>query len=221
MLDFPSRLVPVVSLVRTRLEEGLSPSLFYHGLHHTFDDVLPAVDRLAVSEKVAPPDRDLLLAAALFHDTGFLERYNGNEPIGARIAAETLPAHGYSSHEIERILDLILATELQDVEGVMLQVPGADSLKRILCDADLDNLGRDDFFQVSDNLRAELEEHGRKLGDLEWYSRQVLFLSQHRWFTESQRHQREAGKARNLRALKEILRKVSSESSIDDSSVAD
>lgn len=205
MIDFPTRMAGLVPLVRERLNAGLEGNLYYHGVHHTFDDVLPAADRLCREEGLTPPDRELVLLAALFHDVGFLERYNGNEAIGARIAAETLPDWGYSSPEIERVLDLILATELHEVDGVMLQVPGPDALKRILCDADLDNLGREDFFRVSDSLRREIEEHGRKLGDLEWTSRQIVFVSQHRWFTESQRRLRQARKEENLRALQASL----------------
>lgn len=210
MIRFPHRMADLVPLVRKRLEEGLDGNLYYHGAHHTFDDVLPAVDRICRDEGVPPSDRELVLVAALFHDVGFLERYNGNESIGARIASEVLPDWGYSSPEIERVLDLILATELHEVDGVMLQVPGADSLKRILCDADLDNLGREDFFRVSDSLRREIEEHGRKLADLEWLSRQVLFVSQHRWFTESQRRARQARKEENLRLLHAILAEATS-----------
>lgn len=208
--EFPPRLVEVASGIRSRLEAGLEPTLYYHGVHHTFDDVVPAVERIGRGECVVAGDREILLAAAIFHDVGFLERYNGNEAIGARHAAEILPAHGFSSPEIERVLDLILATELREVDGVMLQVPGTDLLKRILCDADLDNLGREDFFQVSDNLRREIEERGRKLNDIEWYSRQVLFVSQHRWFTGTQARQRQAGKERNLDELRAILAKAAS-----------
>jgi len=219
VIDFPPRMVSLVPTVRHRLEDGLEPGLHYHGVHHTFDDVLPAADRICLGEGVAPSDRELVLVAALFHDTGFLERYNGNEPIGARIAAETLPDWGYSSPEIERVLDLILATELREVDGVMLQAPGPDALKRILCDADLDNLGRPDFFAVSETLRREIEERGRKIGDVAWVSRQVLFLSQHRWFTGTQRRDREAGKKANLQALREILAKVSADIKRDSSAL--
>lgn len=204
-VELPSRLAAVAVQVRERLARGLDATLYYHGVHHTFDDVLPAVDRLCRGEGVVSADRELLLAAAIFHDVGFLERYNGNEAIGARHAAEQLPGAGFSAPEIERVLDLILATELREVDGVMLQVPGADSLKRILCDADLDNLGREDFFAVSDNLRREIEERGRKLTDVEWYSRQVLFVSQHRWFTETQMRDRQERKDANLREIRAIL----------------
>lgn len=207
-VEFPSRLAELAPAMRERLRKDLEPNLYYHGVHHTFYDVLSAVDRICQGEGVVSGDRELLLAAAVFHDVGFLERYNGNESIGARFAAELLPRHGFSSHEVERVLDLILATEMREVDGVMLQVPGADSLKRILCDADLDNLGREDFFQVSENLRRELEERGRRLSDVEWYSRQVLFLSQHRWFTETQIRERQARKDENLKAIRTILGKA-------------
>src|SRR5690606_23201064 len=92
--EFPPRLVEVASGIRSRLEAGLEPTLYYHGVHHTFDDVVPAVERIGRGEGVVAGDREILLAAAIFHDVGFLERYNGNEAIGARHAAEILPAHG-------------------------------------------------------------------------------------------------------------------------------
>lgn len=209
-VELPPRLIGVGLGIRNRLAGCLESTLYYHGVHHTFEDVLPAVDRICDGEGVVASDRELLLAAAIFHDAGFLERYNGNESIGARMAAEALPDAGFSSPEIERVLDLILATELREIDGVMLQVPGADNLKRILCDADLDNLGRDDFFQVSDNLRRELEERGRKMTDLDWYSRQVLFVSQHRWFTETQRRERQPRKEENLQRLRSILTRTAS-----------
>lgn len=194
--------------VRARLKAELPPTLAYHGPHHTLDDVLPAVDRLCTGEGVGASDRDLVMAAALFHDIGFVESYNGNEAIGARIAAETLPRFGFSSSEIERILDVILSTEMREIDGVFCQDPGDDLLKMIMCDADLDNLGREDFFRVSDNLRIELRHQGTNFTEMEWLARQVLFVSQQNWFTATQRADREPGKARNLAILRQELAKL-------------
>jgi predicted metal-dependent HD superfamily phosphohydrolase len=191
--------------VELRLRGELPLALHYHGPHHTFDDVIPAVERLCQHEGVSPKDRDILLAAAMFHDMGFLECYNGNEHIGARMAAETLPQFGFGPTEISRVRGLILATEMKEVDGVWRQVPEDDPLKRILCDADLDNLGRDDFFSVSDNLRQELLEQGKAFTELEWLTRQVLFVSQQDWFTASQRRERQAGKEKNLATLRRQL----------------
>lgn len=191
--------------VEQRLRSELPASLHYHGPHHTFDDVIPAVERLCRDERISPKNRDILLAAAMFHDIGFVESYNGNEPIGARIAAETLPRFEFRPSEIARIRTLILATEMKEVDGVWKQVPGDDPLKRILCDADLDNLGRDDFFAVSDSLRQELLEQGKSFSELGWLTRQILFVSQQEWFTATQRRDRQAGKEKNLATLRKQL----------------
>lgn len=200
-----ARLAELERHVRARLAAELPPTLAYHGPHHTLDDVLPAVDRLCDGEGVGGLDRELVTAAALFHDIGFVESYNGNEAIGARIAAETLPGFGFSSSEIERILDIILSTEMREIDGIFCQDPGDDLLKKIMCDADLDNLGREDFFRVSDNLREELRHQGTNFSEMEWLARQVLFVSQQNWFTATQRADREEVKARNLARLRREL----------------
>lgn len=194
--------------VRSRLETELSPTLTYHGAHHTMSDVLPAVDRICQGEGVRGPEADLLRAAVLFHDLGFVESYYGNEPIGARIASRTLPGFGFSDDEIGRVSELILSTEIRELEGAWVQVPGDDLLKRILCDADLDNLGRDDFFEVSDTLRRELECQGEHHTDRQWCVRQIAFVSGHRWFTATQRRDREPTKRRNLERLRQELSKM-------------
>ncbi len=189
--------------VQLRLVSGPPAKLPYHGPHHTFSDVLPAVRRICLGEGVSGREAECLEVAALFHDTGFLEAYGQNERLAARLATEVLPSHGYTFEEIDRIADLILATALVDCGGAMRQNPGNDLLKRILCDADLDNLGRDDFPEVSDSLRRELADQGEVFSDREWCDHQVEFLSGHLWFTATQIAAREDGKRRNLENLRQ------------------
>ncbi len=81
--------------VLMRLEQELPPNLFYHGIHHTRDDVLPAVARLAAMARLSKRQTLLLKTAALYHDIGFIEQYEMNEPVAIRIASETLPSFGY------------------------------------------------------------------------------------------------------------------------------
>ena len=195
--------------VRARLASVPLGHLPYHGPHHTLSDVLPAVRRISRDEGVGEREAEWLEAAALLHDMGFLEVYGENERIGARMAAEVLPAHGFAFDEIDRIADLILATALYEVQGVWLQDPGDDLLKRILCDADLDNLGREDFPEVSDSLRRELAGQGKVLSDAQWCRHQLAFLTGHRWFTASQAAAREEGKRRNLERLRQELSNLS------------
>ena len=66
-------------------------------------------------------------------------------------AQKFLPEYGYSKIQIEKISQLILATKVP-------QNP-KNKLEKIICDADLDYLGREDFIYISDNFFRELKEN--------------------------------------------------------------
>ena len=81
-------------IVKT-LEKGLSKNLHYHSIAHT-KDVVNSVERIALSEGVTDEGLFLLKSAASYHDAGFVEKYDHNETIGARMAQEILPNYGYT-----------------------------------------------------------------------------------------------------------------------------
>lgn len=180
-----------------RLARELPPDLYYHGIHHTRDDVLPAAERLATRAGLDAEQSLLLKTAALYHDAGFLIQYQENEVLGAAIAAETLPHFGYTPAQIASIQALIRATRIP-------QQP-QDLLQSLLCDADLDSLGRADYLETSHNLRQELAAHGTLISLRDWYTRQLAFLSDHEYFTEAARSLRDAGKQENIAELKRLL----------------
>jgi hypothetical protein len=78
-------------------------------------------------------------------------------------------------------------------------------LEEIICDADLDYLGREDFHEIADLLRRELKEHGKIDSDRKWDEMQVRFLSQHRYFTRTSIETRLTRKKQNLKEIKEHL----------------
>jgi len=180
-----------------RLQDELPPELTYHSLQHTRDDVVPATERLAAMENVTATDLMLLLTAAYFHDIGFVIRRDEHEAESMRIAAAILPTFGYDAAQIEIINAMIQATRLP-------QLP-RHHLDEILADADLDSLGRQDFWARSLALRLELSHFGEKISDREWYQRQIRFLGAHHYFTASARGLRDAQKQRNLDWLVEQL----------------
>jgi uncharacterized protein len=183
-----------------RLEQELAPELRYHSLAHTRDEVVPAAARLADLEGVEGEDLLLLLTAAVFHDIGFVEQRVGHEAASARIAAQILPRFGYTPAQISVIRDLILATELGRSPRTLLE--------KIMADADLDGLGRDDYMQRNQDLRAELEAFGLRLADEEWFNQQVQFLRWHRYHTGAARTLRQAGKQRNIQAVQVLLQEI-------------
>ncbi len=176
-----------------RLERELPDNLYYHSLGHTRDDVAPAVERLAAIEGIEGEALLLLRTAAYFHDIGFIVQYNDHETASVQIAQEALPHFGYTEEQIEAISHMIMATRLP-------QSPG-NRLEEILADGDLDNLGRDDFEERSQVLRAELETIGVTSSDEDWYQRQLEFIQHHRYFTDAARRLRDTKKEQNIKEL--------------------
>lgn len=180
-----------------RLSVELPPTFYYHSLHHTAYDVLPAAERFAEFEAVSEVDMLLVRTAAVYHDIGYLEQRLNHEEGGVRIARQVLPDFGYSPHHLDIISGMIMATKLPQTPRTLLE--------QIIADADMDSLGREDFLETSHNLRDELASTGVVVELQEWYRRQTGFLQTHRYFTQAARHLRDAGKQANIERLQRLL----------------
>jgi len=189
--------------VLARLEAELAPDLYYHSIRHTRDDVLPAAERLARLARLDGEETLLLRTAALYHDIGFVEQYWYNEPIAVRIAEETLPGFGYDLSQVRVIGNIIVATQLPQSPQTFLEA--------LLCDADLDSLGREDFVVTSHNLKLELAAHGQTSTIAEWYETQIAFLTAHSYWTRVAEVLRGAQKRRNLAELRRSLAALNSQ----------
>jgi len=126
-----------------------------------------------------------------------------HERISIQIARETLPAYGFSQQQIERIAGMILATRLP-------QSP-RNRLEEILADADLDVLGRDDFFERNEQLRQEFNTVNPPMHEHAWWSAQIRFLQGHTYFTPAARALRQAGQERHIVLLEQWLRAAGNE----------
>ena len=181
------------SYILARLRHGLPKERTYHNFSHTLD-VYRAVVAVATEENIHGEDLDLIRTAALYHDSGFLLQDHDHEEGGCRLAREALPRFGYSERQIQRVCDMVMATKVP-------QRP-KDHLGMVLCDADLDYLGRPDFFRIGTTLFWELKHYGVLKTEREWNELQVRFLEQHRFFTETSRLLREPVKQEHLRKVK-------------------
>jgi len=184
-----------------RLERELSPNLLYHGFAHTRDDVVQSANLLADMEGIQGESRYLLLTVAWFHDIGFVQQSADHELIGARIASEVLPGFGYTDEQVEIVRGAILAT-------IIPQTP-TNILEKIVADADLNVLGREDFILRNGVLRREPAFFGKVYSDFEWYAGQIQFAEMHTFFTASARALWNAAKVKNLANLKHALEALS------------
>ena len=134
----------IYSHVIAKLQTELSSRLTYHSIDHTFD-VLEQSQQIAAREDINDDQNLFLLKiAALYHDCGFIFMYAGHEEKGCEIAKNELPGFGLTTEEIEKICGMIMATKIP-------QSP-KNKMEEIICDADLDYLGRDDFDSISNSL---------------------------------------------------------------------
>src|SRR5215217_376820 len=137
--------------ILAKLRKELPRHLSYHSVEHV-KDVYGAVESIGKKEGIKGEAMKLLLTAALFHDSGFLKGPKDHEKVSCDIAREHLPEFGYNAEQIETICGMIMATRIPQTPHNLLE--------QIICDADLDYLGRDDFFTIGNKLFDELSIYG-------------------------------------------------------------
>lgn len=186
-------------IVWNKLEDELPKNLYYHNLKHTID-VGTQVEIIGRSEGINDEELLLLKTAALFHDTGFTRTYKDHEEAGVEIAKEYLPKFDYTQEQIDTICRLIMKTKLPPTPETLLE--------KIICDSDLDYLGRADFIPVSGNLYKEMLERGMIVDDIDkWNEMQIKFISGHQYFTESAKRMRDVNKNKQLEAIRKLVEK--------------
>jgi adenylate cyclase len=184
------------TFVFNKLKEEINPNYFYHNLKHTVDAVESAI-RIAQFEQLSQDDTILLKTATALHDVGYIYQYDDNEAISVKFAHDVLPRFGYGDKAIQYISKLILATDHALNPDTYLEM--------LICDADLDYLGRDDYFDKSMLLFKEWRISRCKMNLKEWYELQVRFLESHEYFSKYSLTHREEKKLKILYEIKELL----------------
>ena len=184
-----------------RMRKELNPSLTYHTIEHTLDMHRAAIRLMEMEHFDDEHERLLIETAAIYHDAGMIVSYNDHETQSVLIAGEMLPTFGYSLEDIDEVAGLILVTKLP-------QMP-TNLPEQILCDADLDSLGSDDFFIQSFQLQLEWKLNGIAQTTLEeWLRFEVEFFTSHEYFTKSGRTLRQEQKRKNLLEMTSILERL-------------
>jgi len=179
------------------LHSKLSDDLYYHGVHHTLDALKVSVFYLR-HIKLNQHDSKLLRLGILLHDIGFTETTEEHELKGAEIAKKLLSQHTFSAQDIQIITDLILVTKVPQRPKTIME--------KIICDVDLDYLGRSDFYTIGDQLYRELKVYTGLNNRNDWNKLQIKFLEAHRYHTEFAIKNRQPQKEQHIKELKKMLR---------------
>lgn len=161
-------------VVIDRLKKELDHLCEYHNVRHTLD-VIDQSQIIGKTELLSTHELLLIRIAALFHDTGFLNQRPKHEEYSVEIFLEAAKDSEISEQDKAIISQCIMATR-------MPQQP-ISILDKVICDADLDYLGRDDFFPIGDALFREMNRNNEISDELAWNNLQVKFLNAHRFHT--------------------------------------
>jgi predicted metal-dependent HD superfamily phosphohydrolase len=179
-----------------RLRFDLNVKYLYHDSRHT-EDVIRQVQEISYREGVSNEDITLLKLAALYHDLGFLIQRANHEAAGVDLFMQESAGSDISMEDREHICRLILVTKIPQQPKTLLE--------SIICDADLDYLGREDFPSIAEFLYLELKACGEMNDRQRWNEIQLSFLGAHRYHTDSSRKLRGNGLENNLQFVRRRL----------------
>lgn len=171
----------------------------YHNISHT-EYVVECAIKIGKEEGLDKKDMEALVIAAWFHDLGYVDGQEMHEERSAEMARQFLVENEAGEKKINKVTSAIISTK-------MPQNP-QNLLEEVLCDADLYNLGSEDFFAKSERLRIEFNvTHQREISDGEWIKEGINFLTKHSYFTDYARAFLQPQKEKNTRKLEKKLEK--------------
>jgi predicted metal-dependent HD superfamily phosphohydrolase len=176
-MDYQELLKKISAYVVQFFLEHPHQHLYYHNLTHTVT-ILEAANKMNAHYNLSDKDQFIVSAAIWFHDTGILiDGLQDHETKSVEIAENFLKNTGISQEEITEIKKCILATKLPQHPRSLTE--------KIICDADLFNLGTTEFNENNKLVRKENEEcRHQKLSDQEWRAGTIALLKNHHYHTE-------------------------------------
>ncbi|PJJ08682.1 putative metal-dependent HD superfamily phosphohydrolase [Flavobacterium sp. 1] len=191
----------VQDFVANLMESKLSGLYTYHNLNHTAG-VVNSVNSLCDEEKVSPSDREVLLIAAWFHDTGYTKGCADHEDSSVEIASQFLQKKEKSEEYIAKVSGLIKATAKDFVPKTLLE--------QIIKDADYYHILDNDYVYNCEGLRKEWENvEGKSFTEMEWMKENEFFLSKiHRFYTPHAIEHWQPLKEKNIKRLQKKIKKM-------------
>ena len=211
-MNYPALLEKVAAYVRDYLQQHDSPVLLYHNLQHT-ETVVAAAIQIAGHYQMNERDYFIAISAAWFHDLGYSENAANHEAAGAARAGAFLEKAGLDETTISAVKQCIMATKMPQSAQTLPE--------QIVCDADLFNLGTDEFLERGKRLRKEYEIlHNTAISKEEWRKKTVRLLEKHRYYTDYCKNLLEQKKNENLEKLRRKLMETAAPSEIEPSGAA-
>ncbi|OZV69336.1 HD domain-containing protein [Winogradskyella aurantia] len=188
------------AFVTSYLNNHLNPSFVYHNLAHT-QRVVSNLKEIIEETDLSKKEKEQLLMAAWFHDTGFGKTIDGHEAESARIATSFLKEKQIAEKDIQAISKMILATKI-DYEP-------KTKVEGYIRDADSAHLSSKNYDYYTSLLRKEWElTAGMKMSEEDWLKENIDFLNHHSYMSELAIKKWQRQKDENLAKLLKSLEKI-------------
>ena len=135
------------SFVFELFKNELPDTIVYHNHTHT-KRVFKSTKEIIENSEINVNDAEILMLAALLHDTGYTKTWDDHEDESAKIAEDFLKKEGADQKIIDSVKDCIMATKVANEPKT--------ELDKILRDADASHFGKKYFNEASEFLRKEL-----------------------------------------------------------------
>jgi len=174
--------------------------LIYHNAEHT-EGVVTAASQIASNYQLSNKDYFVVIAAAWFHDLGYLVDIAHHEQKGIELATEFFKENKVSDKQLELINGCITATKMPQTPHTLLE--------EIICDADLFHLGTSDFVENDKKIREEYNLlHNTDIDKFAWREKTLTFLEAHTYFTDYCQNLLNDTQEENIEGLKKKIAKA-------------
>lgn len=178
-------------------KDKLSASFLYHNYNHTAG-VVKAIEKLAGTTGLTEREKEILLVAGWFHDTGYTKDYKDHEHHSIEIVTQFLTEKDKDDDYIKAVTQLINAT-VYDYQPKTLS-------EKIIRDADYAHLASKSYFESSELLRKEWEITQNKFyTDQEWINGNLELFDKHHYHTDFAASKWPPKKEKNALKLKALL----------------
>ena len=182
------------------LNNHLDSKFVYHNLAHT-QRVVAKAEELIAEGSYSDTEKQQLLIAAWFHDTGFTKTITGHEKESVKIAVQFLKSKNVADHDIKAISEIIMATEMNSAPK--------NELESLIKDADCAHISSKNYENYTSLLRKEWElTLDKKLDKSEWIEENIVFLTNHSFNSAIASQKWEKRKGKNLANLIQSQNKI-------------
>ncbi len=178
------------------LQDNLNSIYHYHNAEHTLNVCTMIAE---FSENCILPENEIaaLKIAAIFHDFGYLESAFDNEGLALPFMMEFCKKYGVEEKVSHRAGELIMETAFP--------YHPVSAAGELLCDADIEYIGRVCFFEKAGLFRQEMSALNHIYSDQQWWKLELDFLQNNQFFSTVCREKRSAGRLANIAKVKAIL----------------